>query len=468
MLSSFKLRSFFILLLATLSIILSNRFTSQYFLKVTFQQQSVEELLRDVQRCQGQSPEIASFSYCLRSTSSSLPIEPLSLYYQVCDARTYATPACVAARRELMANRVQFDSYAPGDFTLQAGDVRFEATDWLAVYTVPVTAASSTLVLVDRQSITMLINNLWDLRDSLLAYTLPFIVLSVALAVWLMVSLLMRPVRALQKSMQVVGAENIDLAIAAPAQFTEFQSFVDVFNSLSARLSKALSQSKRFAADASHELKTPLTVLRGRTEALVAHLKLGSEAQAMALEVVDEIDHMSEIVDKLLLLSKADAKALKLDRKTENFSELLNDFLSDAASYTPDLNLTVRIQPDVLWVCDAGLIQILVQNLFNNAVKYNVPGGWVQVTLVTTTNRCVLTVENAANGLPTSLADNAFARFYRLDDSRASAQSGHGLGLSICREIADVHQAELEMSVYVDRVALSLSFETSHAKPLTS
>ena len=463
---SFRVRTFLILLAVGAVIILANRLTAQYFLVQSLQQVALTELLVDVQRCQQQDHKQVSFSHCLRTVNSARAIEPISVYYNVCDASTYANNACLAARQALAQGRVTFDRYAPGDFSLQVGHLSLNNRDWLAAYAVPVTAASSSLVLLEKASVKPLSQEMWTLRDSVTFYTLPVILLSISLAVWLMVSLLMKPVNELRKTMQTLSVDNLEDSVAAPARFFEFQSFVDVFNDLRMRLSRSLSQSRRFAADASHELKTPLTVLRGRTEALVSRLERGSDQQVMALEVINEIDNMSEVVNKLLLLSRADAKALVLDKKPHNISEMLEDFLSDSASYAPDLDVAVRITANVFWNCDLALVRLLVQNLFSNAVKYNQPKGWIQVTLACASKRCVLTLENAANGVPMGLADKAFARFYRLDDARASAQQGHGLGLSICREIADVHQAELDMKVQVDRVVLVLSFDAdvSHGR----
>jgi signal transduction histidine kinase len=176
-----------------------------------------------------------------------------------------------------------------------------------------------------------------------LIYVLPFVLFSVVCAVWLLVALVMRPIDTIKGSVQRLSADNLSSNQFVAAPYIEFQGFVDVFDSLRRRLSNSLSLSRRFAADASHELKTPLTVLRGRAEMLVASLSRGSDEQAMALEVLEEVERMSEIVEKLLLLSRADAKALVLEKNIHNFSDLMDDFLSDAASYAPDIELRAAI-----------------------------------------------------------------------------------------------------------------------------
>ena len=105
-------------------------------------------------------------------------------------------------------------------------------------------------------------------------------------------------------------------------------------------------------------------------------------------------------MEKLLLLSRADARALVLEKNIHNFSDLMDDFLSDAASYAPDIELRTAIQPGVFWVCDVALIRLLVQNLYSNAIKYNEPKGWVRVSLESRAGRGVLIIENPAKDIP--------------------------------------------------------------------
>ena len=449
-----------VLLVTTIAIFGFNRVIAQYILGAELEQVAQAELSSDVSRCEPVQGDLAAFLACLHKTESPKIIEPVSFYYKVCGLATSGAQegvedaTCSAVRSVLSAQALASNA--------QAAPIPVDSGVWLTAQT-PVTSAvasSPRLVLLKTADVQRYATAIWDLRDSLLTALFPMLLLVLVFAAWVMFVFAMHPVNQLKRTIEQFGADNLsNNTLVAPASMVEFQSFVDVFNSLRQRLSTSLSQSQRFAADASHELKTPLTILRGRAEILVATLVRGSDQQVMALELVEEVERMSEIVEKLLLLSRADAKSLVLDTQTHNFSALMDDFLLDAAGFAPDLDLKTDIAPNIVWACDVALVRLLVQNLYTNAVKYNIPNGWIYFKLHSTPSHVVLRIENAAVGITKDLERLAFSRFYRLDDARSSSRSGHGLGLSICREIADVHNAKLGMTVLDDRVVMTLTFE---------
>lgn len=449
-----------VLLVTTVAIFGFNRVIAQYLLGADLQQRAQTELSSDVLRCEPAQGGLAAFQACLHQSDTASVIEPASIYYKVCGLATSGAQegvedaTCSAVRAVLSAQALASNA--------QAGAIPVDSGEWMTAQTSVTSAVAfpPRLVMLKTADVQRYATAIWDLRDSLLTTLFPMLIVVLVFASWVMFRFAMHPVNQLKRTIEQFGADNLsNNTLVAPASLVEFQSFVDVFNSLRQRLSTSLSQSQRFAADASHELKTPLTILRGRGEILVATLVRGSDQQVMALELVEEVERMSEIVEKLLLLSRADAKSLLLDTQTHNFSALMDDFLEDAAGFAPDLDLKTDIAPNIVWACDVALVRLLVQNLYTNAVKYNIPSGWIYFKLHSTPSHVVLRIENAATGIPQDLERNAFSRFYRLDDARSSSRSGHGLGLSICREIADVHNAKIDMTVLDDRVVMTLTFE---------
>jgi signal transduction histidine kinase len=328
---SYKLRLFLTLLGITFFIIFSNRFVAQFMLTAELERVAAIELAADVERCQGNGTDQEAFERCLRMTMRSDSIEPISFYYQTCWSPASESTACASARAAVPPQAAGASS---GGVTV---------TQWGEVLLASTSARGGSFVMLARDDVRNLLMRMWSLRDNALIYVLPFVLFSVVCAVWLLVALVMRPIDTIKGSVQRLSADNLSSNQFVAAPYIEFQGFVDVFDSLRRRLSNSLSLSRRFAADASHELKTPLTVLRGRAEMLVASLSRGSDEQAMALEVLEEVERMSEIVEKLLLLSRADAKALVLEKNIHNFSDLMDDFLSDAASYAPDIELRAAI-----------------------------------------------------------------------------------------------------------------------------
>jgi signal transduction histidine kinase len=298
---------------------------------------------------------------------------------------------------------------------------------------------------------------LWGYRDNHLLYVLPFIVLLCGVVSALAIRLMMVPIGSLEKSLLKLSADNFNPSDISYARFKEFDGLTKIYKDLRIRLDESFRKARNFTSYASHELKTPLTILRGTAERLIAQLPVGSPAQVQTSQMGEEIERLIEITDKLLLLSRADAKALVTEREDFDFSGFLETLVEDAALFQEGLQIESDIAPGVVWKCDRVLVKQLVHNLYTNAVKYNVPGGNVRFVLQQSGDALTLTVSNTSAGVSTDVAEHAFDRFFRGDPSRSRSVDGLGLGLSICQEIAKVHQGSLRF-VLQDKNTVALTF----------
>jgi signal transduction histidine kinase len=255
-----------------------------------------------------------------------------------------------------------------------------------------------------------------------------------------------------------LNATNLDESSPYRAPYREFEKLVDVFEGLRVRLNDGFIKARRFASDASHELRTPLTILRGQAELLIDETPVGSDMQIRARTMSDEVERLIDITEKLLLLSRADAKSLMQQLADVNFSKLVLKLMNDANSFQSSIKITCDIQPDITWRCDRTLVSQLIQNLYFNAVNYNLPGGWIHVSLKAIDGYLLLTMENPTADAPSDLGARAFDRFYRGDASHTRKVDGLGLGLSICSEIAQLHQGVLKLTES-DRQTIVLSLK---------
>lgn len=221
-----------------------------------------------------------------------------------------------------------------------------------------------------------------------------------------------------------------------------------------ARLDASYAHAKRFASDAAHELRTPLSILRGNLERLLPEVGHGSATQQYVQNLSDEVDRLVLITEKLLMLARADSNTLALDLVEVDLSAHLSDLMDDAASFHPQLRFINHIEPDVTWRCDRALMEQLINNLYANAVKYNTPrGGWIEFALRRSESEIELTVKNPSVDIAPDLPEKAFERFYRSDASRTRRTAdGLGLGLSICKEIAQLHGGTMALTVERDEV----------------
>jgi len=269
---------------------------------------------------------------------------------------------------------------------------------------------------------------------------------------WHVFNVAMRPIKQIDQSIKTLDLKTFEIKTALVAPYKEFQNIVTSFEALRLKLIQSFDKARRFASDASHELRTPLTILRGNAEALIKELPMGSDEQIRMQMLISEIDRLVTIIQKLLWLSRADANKLQPVFQEVNLSDVMGQWVLDAQTFNPNLKLTGEIQPKVIWKCDPDLVHQLIGNLYDNAVKYNAANGWIRFRLNQDTHGFYLSIENPSAPLPVDFEMQAFDRFYRGDDARSRSIDGLGLGLSLCQEIAAVHEAQLQVKVSNDGI----------------
>jgi signal transduction histidine kinase len=230
-------------------------------------------------------------------------------------------------------------------------------------------------------------------------------------------------------------------------RYHEFEYIATVYESLRVRLKDSYEKIRSFTANASHELKTPLTILRGGTEKLINSLPLGSTAQIDAQAIGEEIERLITITERLLLLSRADDHSMMMNFAKWDLSTFLDELADDAAEFQRNVKIIKHIAPGVIWHCDPVLAKQLIHNLYTNAAKYNIPNGQIVFALEKRGDNLNLTIENTSADVAIDLPARAFERFYRADAAHNRQVDGMGLGLSICNKIALLHNGVLEMTV---------------------
>ncbi len=273
---------------------------------------------------------------------------------------------------------------------------------------------------------------------------LPLILVVVGLAAWWLATRALRPVTALTRAAEGINAQGLDRRISAPAYDREFERLVTVFNGMLDRLEQSFHQARRFSADASHELKTPLALLQAELEQALNAAPSGSPQQQLCSSLLDEIHRLKAILEKLLLLSLADSGRLNLERLEIDLSAVVDDVLEDCAALAPALRIERDLTPGITFEADRVLLEQALHNLLGNAVKYNRPDGVVRVSLSSREGAVEVRIGNTGAGLTGKERQRLFERFYRGDPARTRGRAGGtGLGLSLAREIIRAHGGEL-------------------------
>src|SRR6266567_4570671 len=207
--------------------------------------------------------------------------------------------------------------------------------------------------------------------------------------------------------------------------------------------SEKLQRSTRYSADASHQLKSPVTVLRAGLEGLLARDDFKPEIYEELSALLHHTHRLTGVIDDLLLLSRVDAGHLQIDSQPVNLSQIIEEWLDDLGALpdSPEVKIEKKFPADLCIAGEKRYTSLIVQNLLENARKYNRPGGRIWVSACGNGSDVVLTVGNTGRIIPPG--ENIFERFHH--SSTPSAASGHGIGLNLARELARLHGGELRL-----------------------
>ena len=262
-------------------------------------------------------------------------------------------------------------------------------------------------------------------------------------AAWYLAERALRPVTTLTDAAQRVTARGLSQRIPAMARDREFNRLIVVFNEMLDRLESSFQQATRFSADASHELKSPLARLQAELEQALESASDGSPEQAVYGSLLEEISRLKAIVQKLLLLSLADAGRLRLHLEPIDLGAMVENVVEDCRAQAPELTIRVDCQPGLTVQADPELLEQALQNLASNAIKYSGEGGTIEFQSHGDATEAEIRVTNTGPGIPEAHQPRLFERFYRGDPARSTRIEGVGLGLSLSREILRAHGGEL-------------------------
>lgn len=211
-------------------------------------------------------------------------------------------------------------------------------------------------------------------------------------------------------------------------------------------IKETFEKQKQFIANASHELKTPLTIIRTNTSLVLSNKSLSVESQSKWLNYINnQIERMSELIDEMLSLAKIDTNMGFDEFVVFNLSKLLNNILLtfEAVIFENKIQLESNIKEDISIKGDKESIKKVFIILLDNAIKYTNKSGKINVELMQDKNKIILKVKNTGEGIKKEDLNKIFERFYRVDTSRARETGGYGLGLSIAKSIVESHNGKI-------------------------
>jgi signal transduction histidine kinase len=260
---------------------------------------------------------------------------------------------------------------------------------------------------------------------------------------WIIAGRVLRPLSTITAAARRIAASSLHERLALQGPEDELKELADTLDNLFARLEASFDAQRRFAANASHELRTPLTRERTLLQVAQADPAATTETwQAVSQELLASNAEQERLIEALLTLASGEADASQ--REPVDLATLTSEVLAAPGPAVRHLGLHVQaeLQPATL-EGDSLLVQQLVTNLIDNAVRHNIPSGDIQVATGTSGGHAVLSVANSGPVIPAAEVDRLFQPFQRLGPRPARRDGGHGLGLSIVRAIATAHGATI-------------------------
>lgn len=284
--------------------------------------------------------------------------------------------------------------------------------------------------------------------------SVPFILVLSTFMGWFFSRSAYNPISKMTKEANSITADRLNVRLPEDETGDEISKLAETLNSMIERLEKSFLMQKQFNADASHELKTPLTILKGEIEVALQHSRTAAEYKRILSENLDEVNRLQKIVESLLLLNQFESNKIELHIEKINLNDLLIEAVKKANTYAVKKGIRIVITLDtdkdlgeiVINGDYAKLINVLL-NIIDNAIKYSYANSQIEITALKTSDEsAIISVKDNGIGINPEDIENIFNRFYRSQKSRTRDNSlSLGLGLSIAKAVVEAHKGKISV-----------------------
>ncbi len=289
-----------------------------------------------------------------------------------------------------------------------------------------------------------------ELRRLLLSSTigLPIAVLVAAFGGWFLASRMLRPIELMIRQAQVISANHLAERLHVSNAEDELGRLATTFNGVFSRLEKSFEQMRRFTSDASHELRTPLTAIRVLGEVALKTRHQESEYREVLSSILEEVDLLRDLVDDLLMLSRADSGQLLVTIAPVELAALSHEATQrlEVLAEEKQQNIVVEDGAPTWGAGEGRMLRRALVSLIDNAIKYSPVCSKITISARSNGNRVEVAVADEGPGIPPQFQERIFERFVRLDEARSRQTAGTGLGLAIARALVEAQLGTLTVS----------------------
>jgi heavy metal sensor kinase len=258
----------------------------------------------------------------------------------------------------------------------------------------------------------------------------------------------LQPVRQITEQARLIGAEELSLRLDVPPAADEMRLLTETLNEMLGRIESSFKKITQFTADASHELRTPVAIIRTTAEVALRHRRDEKEYRQSLLDILEEAKRTSSLLDDLLALTRSDSGVWQFAKKPANIAEIVQSAHSKAQLLAAEKDISFSLHKetkDAYIEGDEEALSRMFLVLFDNAIKYTPSGGHVVSSFSVRDGSPVLEIRDSGIGIPKNALAHIFERFFQVDASRTRDGGGVGLGLAIAKAIASAHRADIQV-----------------------
>ncbi|MDP3296640.1 MAG: ATP-binding protein [Thermodesulfovibrionia bacterium] len=269
---------------------------------------------------------------------------------------------------------------------------------------------------------------------------------------WILAGKAVKPIVKLTEEAHVIADNNLKKRLSFKYKGIEFSNLSLALNSILERIERFTENQKRLVSDISHEIRSPLTAIKGNIEVTLRRRRSVEEYEETLKKNLDEINRIILIANNLLFLTKADTGGVDLNIKEINLGQMLERVVVNKKHVIAEKNLNIEtIWDEIIFYGDEILLSQLFLNVFDNAIQYTPAGGSISINASKTNSGVTVSVKDTGVGIPSNEIEKIFDRFYRVRQNLNMHETGSGLGLYLSRWIAEAHRGKITVESNIDK-----------------
>ncbi|MFW5976855.1 MAG: ATP-binding protein [Bacillota bacterium] len=262
----------------------------------------------------------------------------------------------------------------------------------------------------------------------------------------------LKPISTMTETARNISITDLDQRLEVSEPEDELTNLARTFNSMLDRIEKAFKTQKQFVSDASHELRTPISVIKGYINLLDRWGKEEEEIRDESIEAIkNEVNNINSLLESLLFLARGDSEELEVNKNEFSVNNLFEEIVKETIMINDDIEMIEKTEGDITYYGDRKLIKQLLRIFVDNSLKFTPSQGKIELKAKKEDNSLILKIKDTGCGIPEEDLPHIFDRFYQVDKARSDEKSGAGLGLSIAKWVIDIHQGEVEVESEVGK-----------------